>query len=158
MRLCLNRVRPLKSPQPELLHKSILFSGFFKSKHSFIDKPMVKTEPAVPSSHLLGLGAKLSASGIQCTVNKDFTWCKQSRSRVRQLERLRRKGEKKKKRNSWLPLTVLETLGLSELPTELFATHVYIDSLLFDSVWNHIPVLLSPRSVSFRNNWYVSLD
>ena len=59
-----------------------------------------------------------------------------------------------KKRYSWLPLTVMETLGLSELPTELFATHLYIDSPLFDSVWTHIPVLLSPTSVPFRNNWY----
>ena len=59
-----------------------------------------------------------------------------------------------KKRNSWLPLTVMETLGLSELPTELFATHLYFDSPLFDSVLTHILVLLSPTSVPFRNNWY----
>ena len=59
-----------------------------------------------------------------------------------------------KKRNPWLPLTVMETLGLSELPTELFATHLYIDSPLFDSVLTHIPELLSPTSVPFRNNWY----
>ena len=58
------------------------------------------------------------------------------------------------KRNSWLPLTVMETLGLSELPTELFATHLYVDRPLFDSVLTHIPVLLSPTSVPFRNNWY----
>ena len=48
----------------------------------------------------------------------------------------------------------METLRLSELPTELFATHLYINSPLFDSVLTHIPVLLSPRSVSFRNKWY----
>ena len=48
----------------------------------------------------------------------------------------------------------METLGLSELPTELFATHLYIDSPLFDSVLIHIPELLSPTSVPFRNNWY----
>ena len=52
--LCLNRVKPLKSPHPELLHESILFGGFFECKHSFTDKPMVITEPAVPSSQLLG--------------------------------------------------------------------------------------------------------
>ena len=59
-----------------------------------------------------------------------------------------------KKRNSWLPLTVMETLRLSELPTELFATHLYLDSPLCDTVLTHIPVLLSPASVPFRDNWY----
>ena len=54
-RLCLNRVKPLKSSQPELLHKSILFSDFFECKHSFIDKPMVIIEPAVQRAQLLGL-------------------------------------------------------------------------------------------------------
>jgi len=34
-------------------------TGFFKSKHLFIDKPMVKTEPAVSGTWLLGLGSKL---------------------------------------------------------------------------------------------------
>ena len=48
----------------------------------------------------------------------------------------------------------METLGLSELPTELFATHLYIDSPLFDSVLTQIRELLSPTSVPFRNNWY----
>ena len=48
----------------------------------------------------------------------------------------------------------METLGLSELPTELFATHLYIDRPLFDNVLTHILVLLSPTSVPFRNNWY----
>ena len=160
-RLCLNRVKPFKSPRPELLHKSILFSGFFECKHSFIEKPIITTEPAVPSSQLLGLGSKLYASSIQCMLIKDFTWCKQSLSRVRQHHTSNRKalleGWKEvemKKRNPWLPLTVMETLGLSELPKELFATHLYIDSPLFDSVLTHILLLLSPTSVLFRNNWY----
>ena len=52
--LCLNRVKPLKSPHPGLLHYSILFGGFFECKHSFTDKPMVITEPAVPCLQLLG--------------------------------------------------------------------------------------------------------
>ena len=43
----------------------------------------------------------------------------------------------------------METLGLSELPTELFATHLYVDSPLFDSVLTHIPELLSATSVPF---------
>ena len=92
---------------------------------------------------------------------KDFTWCKQSLSRVQQHHTSNRKalleGWKEvemKKRNPWLPLTVMETLGLSELPKELFATHLYIDSPLFDSVLTHILLLLSPTSVLFRNNWY----
>ena len=52
--LCVNRVKPLKSPHPELLHESNLFGGFFECKHSFTNKPMVITEPAVSSSQLLG--------------------------------------------------------------------------------------------------------
>ena len=48
----------------------------------------------------------------------------------------------------------METLGVSELPRELFATHLYIDRPLFDNVLTHILVLLSPTSVPFRNNWY----
>ena len=51
-RLCLNRVKSLKSPRPELLHKSILFSGFFKCKHSFTDKPMVITKILLDSSRV----------------------------------------------------------------------------------------------------------
>ena len=51
-RLCLNRVKPLKSPRPELLNKSILFSGFFKCKHSFTDKPMVITKILLDSSRV----------------------------------------------------------------------------------------------------------
>ena len=51
-RLCLNRVKPLKSPRPELLNKSILFSGFFKCKHSFTDKPMVITKVLIDSSRV----------------------------------------------------------------------------------------------------------
>ena len=48
----------------------------------------------------------------------------------------------------------METLGLSDLPTELFATHLYINSPLFDNVLTHILVLLSPTSLPFWNNWY----
>ena len=62
-RLCLNRIKPSKSPQPKLLDQSIIFSlaklFFFKWKHLFVDKPMVKTEPAVSGTWLLGLGSKL---------------------------------------------------------------------------------------------------
>ena len=53
MWLCLNPVKPLKSPKPELLDQSILFSivklVLSECEHTFIDKPMVITEPAVPA-------------------------------------------------------------------------------------------------------------
>ena len=53
MWLCLNPVRALKSPKPELLYQSILFSivklVLSECEHTFIDKPMVVTEPAVPA-------------------------------------------------------------------------------------------------------------
>ena len=59
-------------------------TGFFKPEHPFIDKPMVITEPAVPSARLLGLGSRLYPSNMQRMLNKDLTQFKQSLSRVRQ--------------------------------------------------------------------------
>ena len=48
---CLNRVKPLRSPQPELLYKSILFFretiSFSEREHPFIDKLMFITKPDV---------------------------------------------------------------------------------------------------------------
>ena len=43
---CLNRVKPLKSPQPERLDSSVLFPlvKLFGCKHLFIDKLMIITE------------------------------------------------------------------------------------------------------------------
>ena len=54
-RLCLNCVKPVKTPQPELLDWSILFSLVklvFECENPFIDKPMVITEPSVPIAPL----------------------------------------------------------------------------------------------------------
>ena len=59
-------------------------TGFFKPVHPFIDKPMVITEPVVPSARLLGLGSRLCPSNMQRMLNKDLTQFKQSLSRVRQ--------------------------------------------------------------------------
>ena len=61
-KLCLNRIKPLKSPQPELLDQSILFSFakpvfLFYCKYQFIDKPMVITEPSIARARLFGLGS-----------------------------------------------------------------------------------------------------
>ena len=44
---------------------------FFKWKHPFIVKLMGITEPAVPSTQLLGLGLKLYPSNMHCMLNKD---------------------------------------------------------------------------------------
>ena len=79
--------KPLRSPQPERLDWSILFSlvklfFFFEYKHPFIDKPMVTNEPPVASVRLLGLGSKLHPSNMQRTLNKDLTRFMQSLSRV----------------------------------------------------------------------------
>ena len=73
-RLCLNRVKSLKTPQSELLDFSTLFSrqtGFSESQHPFLGNPMFITKPAVPSARLLGLGSKLYSSKIQRKLNKD---------------------------------------------------------------------------------------
>ena len=45
---------------------------FTECEHLFTDKPMIVTEPAVPSEHLLGLGSKLYPSNKHI-LNKDFT-------------------------------------------------------------------------------------
>ena len=59
--LCLNCVKPFESPHAQTL----LSNWFFKCEHSFIDKPMVITEPVVPSARLLGIGSKLYLSNMQ---------------------------------------------------------------------------------------------
>ena len=59
-------------------------TGFFKPEHPFIDKPMIITEPAVPSAQLLGLGSRQYPSNMQRMLKKDLTQFKQSLSRVRQ--------------------------------------------------------------------------
>ena len=75
MRLCLNRVKPLRSRQPKRLDKSILFTLFkltFGCYHLFIDKLTVITKPAVASAWLLELGSKQYAYNMQCMLNKDL--------------------------------------------------------------------------------------
>ena len=59
--LCLNCVKPFESPHAQTL----LSNWFFECEHSFIDKPMVITEPVVPSARLLGIGSKLYLSNMQ---------------------------------------------------------------------------------------------
>ena len=74
LQLCLNHVKPLRSPQPKLLDESIVFSlvklfFFFVCELLLIDKPMVTSEPAVTSAQLLGLGSKLYHSNMQHMLN-----------------------------------------------------------------------------------------
>ena len=69
-------LKPLRSPQPKFWLVNLVLSrqtGCFECEHPFIDKPMVTTEPAVPSTQLLGLGSKLYPSNILCMLNKDLT-------------------------------------------------------------------------------------
>ena len=51
---------------------------FFECKHLFIDKPMVITEPTVPSAR--GLGSKLYPSNMTRILNKDVAHVLQSLS------------------------------------------------------------------------------
>ena len=74
LQLCLNHVKPLRSPQPKLLDESIVFSlvklfFFFVCELLLIDKPMVTSELAVTSAQLLGLGSKLYHSNMQHMLN-----------------------------------------------------------------------------------------
>jgi len=81
-RLCLNRVKPLKWPQHDFLDYSILFSliklVFFECKHLIINKPMVITEPTIPSAR--SLGTKLHPSNMPRMLNKDVTRAESSLS------------------------------------------------------------------------------
>ena len=42
-------------------------------EHLFIDKPMVVTEPTVPSARLLGLDSKMYPSNMKRMLNKDLS-------------------------------------------------------------------------------------
>ena len=76
MRLCLNSLKPLRSLQPELLDKSILFTlfklTFWVLSSVYSDKLTVITKPAVASAWLLELGSKQYAYNMQCMLNKDL--------------------------------------------------------------------------------------
>ena len=76
MRLCLNRVKPLRSLQPKRLDKSILFTlfklTFWVLSFVYSDKLTVITKPAVASTWLLELGSKQYAYNMQCMFNKDL--------------------------------------------------------------------------------------
>ena len=66
-KLCLNRFKPFKSPQFELLDLSILFSldgqnVFFECVDLCTDKPIVIIKPTVAIARLLSLGSKLYTS------------------------------------------------------------------------------------------------
>ena len=94
----LNFVKPLQSPQPELLlGQSILFQlvklfFFFEAEHPFNNKPKVKTDPAVPSAQLLGLGSKRYPSNVPRMLNKDVTRSMQSLSSSLPKSSKRKKG------------------------------------------------------------------
>ena len=69
---CLNRVKPLKLPQPRTsVQVNLVLSlsreriSFFERKHPFIDKLMFITEPAVARTPPLGLGSKLHPGNIR---------------------------------------------------------------------------------------------
>ena len=74
----MNHVKPLRSPQTSQ-PCSLSSNFFFLVRASFIEKPIVISEPAVASTRLLGLGSKLYPSNMPRMLNKDLT-----PSRVRQ--------------------------------------------------------------------------
>ena len=43
----------------------LAWKGLFECEHTFFDKPMVITEPPVPSARWIGLGSKLYPSSMQ---------------------------------------------------------------------------------------------
>ena len=86
-RLCLNHVKPLRTPLSKLPQQAILFSlqtvfFFFWCRHPFIDKLMAITEPTEASTQLLVLGLKLYPSNMPHMLNEDLTWFMLSLSRV----------------------------------------------------------------------------
>ena len=88
-RLCLNCVKPLRSPQQNISTSQSCFlssNWFFECEHLFIDKPMVITEPVAVGVLVLGLGSKLYPSNMPRMLNKDPARFKQSLSRGREIE------------------------------------------------------------------------
>ena len=86
-RLCLNCVKPLRSPQPNFWTSQSCFlssNWFFEFEHLFIDKPMVITDPVAVGVRVLGLGSKLNPTNVPRMLNKDPARFKQSLSRGRQ--------------------------------------------------------------------------
>ena len=80
-RLCMNRVKSKVAAARFSGLVNLIFSRqtvffFFECKHMFIDKPMVITEPTVPSAR--GLGSKLYPSNMPRMLNKDLARFKQS--------------------------------------------------------------------------------
>ena len=79
---CLNRVKPLKLPQPRTsvqvnLVLSLSLSreriSFFEREHPFIDKLMFITEQAVARTPPLRLGSKLYPGNIPRMLNRALT-------------------------------------------------------------------------------------
>ena len=85
-RLCLHRVKPLKSPRPELLHKSILFSGFFKCKHSITDKPMVITKILLDSSRVFLECGLFIVFSLTLPASMQIYWNKRKRLHKRRVQ------------------------------------------------------------------------
>ena len=79
-RLCLNHVKPSRTPQTKLRGLvNLAFSRqtcFFKCEHLFIDKPMVITDPSVARARLLGLGRNyILANSPACSTKILLNLC-----------------------------------------------------------------------------------
>ena len=75
---CLNRVKPLKLPQPRTsVQVNLVLSreriSFFEREHPFIDKLMFITEPAVARTPPLRLGSKPYPGNIPRMLNRALT-------------------------------------------------------------------------------------
>ena len=55
-----------------------------------------------------------------------------------------------------LPLTVMDTFWLLDVPAVLFATHLYVKLPLFITILLNIPELLLPNRTSFSKKWYIA--
>ena len=73
---------------------SLSSNWFSWCEHRLLIKPMVITEPAVPSARLLGLGLKQYPRNEQRILNNDLTRFVQSLSRVRQNREMKERGLK----------------------------------------------------------------
>ena len=98
-KLCLNRVKPLKAPQPNLLDSSILFFHVklaFRVSASVYDTPIVITEPAVPSTRLLRLCSKpilATCSACSAKILLDSSSPREKQQRRRWLRKRHLKSE-----------------------------------------------------------------
>ena len=91
--ICLNHIKPLKSPEPELFWTSqscfLLLTGFFSANIQFFDNHVLITEPTVPLSSKIASFEQHAVHAQQAKIllNSYRVWSSpKSRKRIKALQ------------------------------------------------------------------------